>query len=525
MSLSKIETIKCYNCKNEFDIEIYDSINSNLNPDLKKRIINDTLPRFKCPTCKKFNTVYYPFLYHDMQNKYMIKYDNIINVLDFEEEVENNEFKNTFMSDYEYFGALSFEDLRTIIISKENNLNPKIVQLIRKFLIKDINYRIENKEIESIKECLDVIIKYINNDPIYELVALDNDDRLAFYNLCNVQEMYEDMSADIGKRIEGIKGFTFSLDLCDKFLSYSDSEYNDSKEFIYTFFKVKTNSLNEEEIVYALPINYDKYKVGDEIIYLIYDDNNIPSPHFGVIEKIIKKSDLEFPLEIDDLPIIGYKIDESLNFKNKTPKEEYNNEKIFNIFKNLKEDKGNVYEELLNHASDISLELAVTSDEESDYKVLKGVGYKHFFATILDSDILLNTYIGEVKDNKKIERIESYSFYDIIRIFLNNNHLYTGISIEYNGKHTILSYEEILNIIYHNVMLNKDKMKELLLSLTDEEISFVGEMEYEAMKAAYITNTFPDFIKKHEDVKESLSYAYSRIKRIILSRLDLSKEI
>ncbi len=64
--------IKC-KCGNEVEMQLYDSVNVTLNPELKEKIIKREINIFECPKCGvKSPDLAYPFLYADMTKKIWI---------------------------------------------------------------------------------------------------------------------------------------------------------------------------------------------------------------------------------------------------------------------------------------------------------------------------------------------------------------------------------------------------------------------------------------------------------------------
>lgn len=74
--MSKVDQqkIKCPSCGKESKFEIWDSVNVSVDPDIKEKVLNGDLFKFKCPKCHEETYVHYPCLYHDMEEKFMIYY-------------------------------------------------------------------------------------------------------------------------------------------------------------------------------------------------------------------------------------------------------------------------------------------------------------------------------------------------------------------------------------------------------------------------------------------------------------------
>ena len=71
MSLSSKEKIKC-RCGAEVECEIYQSVNIELDPELKDKALRREINLFRCGTCGHREELITGFLYNDMDKKLMI---------------------------------------------------------------------------------------------------------------------------------------------------------------------------------------------------------------------------------------------------------------------------------------------------------------------------------------------------------------------------------------------------------------------------------------------------------------------
>lgn len=72
MSTSHIEKILCENCNALQDFTIWDSINVTVDPKLKAPLLSGELTTFHCQGCGYKASVFYDFLYHDMDHSLAI---------------------------------------------------------------------------------------------------------------------------------------------------------------------------------------------------------------------------------------------------------------------------------------------------------------------------------------------------------------------------------------------------------------------------------------------------------------------
>ena len=67
--------INCPDCNTEGTYTVWDSVNVDLNPDLKSKVMDGSLFTWVCPNCKKSFNAPYSFLYHDMTHNFMVQFD------------------------------------------------------------------------------------------------------------------------------------------------------------------------------------------------------------------------------------------------------------------------------------------------------------------------------------------------------------------------------------------------------------------------------------------------------------------
>ena len=72
MSIPKKVAVNCSHCNKSFETTIWQSVNTDLSPDLPNKIINGSFFDAKCPECGYVSHLNYDFLYHDMVNQTMI---------------------------------------------------------------------------------------------------------------------------------------------------------------------------------------------------------------------------------------------------------------------------------------------------------------------------------------------------------------------------------------------------------------------------------------------------------------------
>ena len=99
MSRHHIEKVTCPSCHHEGDFELWDSINTALDPEMKEKVLNKSIFLYTCPSCGETFRLNYSTLYHQMEDLIMI-------YLVSESEVEKT---------YEMFYGEKFESVKAFI--------------------------------------------------------------------------------------------------------------------------------------------------------------------------------------------------------------------------------------------------------------------------------------------------------------------------------------------------------------------------------------------------------------------------
>ena len=67
-----MEKITCPSCHHDGDFEVWDSINTVLDPEMKEKVLNQSIFLYTCPNCGETFRLNYPILYHQMEDLVMI---------------------------------------------------------------------------------------------------------------------------------------------------------------------------------------------------------------------------------------------------------------------------------------------------------------------------------------------------------------------------------------------------------------------------------------------------------------------
>lgn len=85
MSLSKETNVSCPDCRYKMVVNIWSSLNTALNPEVKEELLNGEFGKHKCPKCGARINLVYGFLYHDPVKELMIGVMSDFNPVYFED--------------------------------------------------------------------------------------------------------------------------------------------------------------------------------------------------------------------------------------------------------------------------------------------------------------------------------------------------------------------------------------------------------------------------------------------------------
>lgn len=218
MSLEQKVKIQCPNCKKEGDFEIYDSLNVQMDPQQKNKLITGEMFVYKCPYCGKETLVNYGLLYHDMDKKIIIQYatndderklaEDMLNGVGFEKIKDGDKIKDSFAK-YTKRIVESQEALAEKVSILDSGLDDKVIELI-KLMYLQMFYK-ENPN-EEVKE-----ERYVEDEGERLIVFVTKEDSFA---MALDEKLYEVMTQNL------------------KELNSEDNLYIDSNWAIETFEKL-----------------------------------------------------------------------------------------------------------------------------------------------------------------------------------------------------------------------------------------------------------------------------------------------
>lgn len=112
----------------------WDSVNIDLMPQMKEKVLSGDLFRWTCPECGEAFTVPYPMLYHDMTKKIMVYHllqrnnpsdSNAVNLLG----------KTGLLSDYTLRSCYSVDDFREKVTQLDAGLDDRILEFLKYYIL------------------------------------------------------------------------------------------------------------------------------------------------------------------------------------------------------------------------------------------------------------------------------------------------------------------------------------------------------------------------------------------------------
>lgn len=74
MSMERMEQVTCPHCGKQGTMQVWQSVNTAVDPETRELVRSGELFAYKCPSCGAVTNVNYGFLYHQMEDQLMIYY-------------------------------------------------------------------------------------------------------------------------------------------------------------------------------------------------------------------------------------------------------------------------------------------------------------------------------------------------------------------------------------------------------------------------------------------------------------------
>lgn len=131
MSKPREFEIICDRCKHTENFHAWDSINVDLDPKMKDKILSEEIFHWVCPKCGAKHYIDYCFLYHDMKNKCMIQFDPREN-LENTNKIEMPPMPALFHLDgYQFRIVYGLQNLKEKIFILDAGLDDRIIEFLK----------------------------------------------------------------------------------------------------------------------------------------------------------------------------------------------------------------------------------------------------------------------------------------------------------------------------------------------------------------------------------------------------------
>ena len=196
MSRHHIEKVTCPSCHHEGDFELWDSINTALDPEMKERVLNQSIFLYTCPNCGETFRLNYPTLYHQMEDLIMIYL------------VPESEVEKTYEM---FYGENALADFRTEkylnrIVTSANQLvekikifdagkDDRIIELVKLLAADSILKNNPDKKFDELRFAVDDgtnILIIINKGEITGAVDIDNMYEFASSHCTDFKDLRDD---------------------------------------------------------------------------------------------------------------------------------------------------------------------------------------------------------------------------------------------------------------------------------------------------------------------------------------------
>lgn len=298
MSKERKVTIKCRKCGKEFDAVIYDSVNVDINPELREPFIFDQLYIFECPHCKEKIFQAYPILYHDMKHKFMVQggslshiYGEFYNFIYDNSDDERMKLVRMAHEGYTMVGAQSTMHAREKVVALENGLDHRLVAIYR--YLENARYN-EYAEKNGKPRSEDAYLCYDDDENLSIIIDVYDDETKQATCVCSKfdKKIYEQLAEAFGPEIEKANSFLFTDWAIINYLNYCNSKNKDELKVTQKFAVIEAEDGIEG---FALIKSKDEFKKGDKIN--IYKKESLVSE--GMIISICEFNRINAPFNYD----------------------------------------------------------------------------------------------------------------------------------------------------------------------------------------------------------------------------------
>ena len=217
MSYRSVHKVVYPHCKNEYEVECYDTVNITIDKELFSDFRNGKLFVEECKYCKQKYNYLRPLIYHDMEKKFIVYYVNSIDMLE-DAILELDEFKGAFNGIYKDYKLRIVVDSIIKFIEKvevlTNGLDDRVIEVYKLIMVD--NLKITEDQlfyIEFIKDMTDQRFTLIKENGVEEYFGFS-------------KECYDGMSEDLNACECFVKDDSYVVDYqyADNMLDKCDEE-------------------------------------------------------------------------------------------------------------------------------------------------------------------------------------------------------------------------------------------------------------------------------------------------------------
>ena len=141
MSKNHIEKIKCSKCNAESEMLVWETMDTSTDPQLKAQIRNGDCFGWHCPHCDNKSLIFYPTIYHQVNEHYIICYvlGNPSSAVEYMKNInENNQSGYDFNDNYTKRVVSDINQLREKLLILDEGLDDRIIEIMKVFAMAEI---------------------------------------------------------------------------------------------------------------------------------------------------------------------------------------------------------------------------------------------------------------------------------------------------------------------------------------------------------------------------------------------------
>lgn len=151
MSRMSTELISCPKCGKESEIVVWSSLNADIDPAAKQKLLDGTLFNFTCSHCGNMTNVLYPILYHDMAHSAMVYLVDKDSVERTQEMFSGPGYEPVFGNDeYRVRIVTHPYSLREKAIIFDNGLDDRIIEAVKLIFRDKLSERLKDNNFSAV---------------------------------------------------------------------------------------------------------------------------------------------------------------------------------------------------------------------------------------------------------------------------------------------------------------------------------------------------------------------------------------